>query len=82
MAFRIVVDGEVAWVTGTASSRSIEMEYERFRAYLLNMTFAEPTKETRRPPRLQSTNWAGIHKRWSRYLWVPATFSTLRGITT
>jgi hypothetical protein len=58
VAFRIVVEGEVEWVTGAANYRSIKMDYKMFRAYLLDMTFAEPIRETLQQPMLRLTSWA------------------------
>lgn len=80
VAFRIVVEGDVAWVTGTTHYRSVEVERKRFIPYLLNATCVGSVMATLQPPRLQSTSRAGIGERSSRYRSVLATSSMPRGI--
>lgn len=79
MAFRIVVEGEVAWITATTYPGLIEIDRKGARMYLLDTTCAGLIRVKLQLPRRQLTSWAGADKRRSRYRSVLATFSIPRG---
>ena len=79
MAFRIVVEGDVAWITGTTDSGLIDEGCKGARTHLLDTTCGGLIKVKLQPPRRQLTSWAGADKRRSRYHLVLATFSMPRG---